>query len=135
LMLSWSNGGTLLSLLLEACPFPLATSDLTMSCFDQELLLSMPPCVPWPSFLCAYGCRRPKEERLRKLRFHSAEAREGRMFRDQAWWWKSEIPPCAIISRHAIWDAEPMNSAATLQPCFVWMYHLVCLCTLYNMIL
>jgi hypothetical protein len=84
LMLSWSNGGTLLSLLLEACPFPLATSDLTMSCFDQELLLSMPPCVPWPSFLCAYGCRRPKEERLRKLRFHSAEAREGRMFRDQA---------------------------------------------------
>lgn len=114
----------------------LATLDLIISCFDQEPLLFTPQCVPWPSFLCACGCRRPREGRLRKLHFHSVEAtREGQLFWDQASWSKSEITPCAIKPCH--WDGESKNFAAILQPRFNWGYHLVYLylCTLYNMML
>jgi len=94
----------------------------------EELLLSMLPCVPWPSFLCACGCRRPKEERSRKLHFHSAEAVQCSETKHH----HESLRSPHVLSRRAIWDAEPMKSAAILQPCFVWMYHLVSVhCTIW----
>lgn len=52
--------------------------------FFQEHLLSMLLCVPGPSFSYACGCRRLKEEHLRKLHFLSGEAQANVVWRS-AW--------------------------------------------------
>jgi len=79
----------------------------------EELLLSMLPCVPWPSFLCACGCRRPKEERSRKLHFHSAEAVEcsETKHHDES----QKISPCAIRTCHlGSWTHEVRSNLAAM---------------------
>lgn len=103
------------------CPFylrhtlSLAMLDLTISCFDQEPLVFMPLCVPWLSFLCACGCRRPREGRSRKLRFHSAEATRVKCSETKHHDQSLRSPPCGIKPFH--WDGESRNFAAFWQPC------------------
>jgi hypothetical protein len=123
------------------CPFylrhtlSLAMLDLTISCFDQEPLVFMPLCVPWLSFLCACGCRRPREGRSRKLRFHSAEAtREGKMFWDQASWSKSEITPMwykAIPLGRWIQEFCSILAAMCLFGCIILCIYIYVHCTIW----
>ena len=131
LMLSWSNGGTLLSLLLKSISFPLQHQIWPFLVLIRNFCYLCCRVYHGSHFCVLVGAGDQRKNARGNCIF--IPLKQSNVLRPSIMMKVRRSPH--VLSGHAIWEAEPMKSAAILQPCFVWMYHLVCLCKLYNMIL